>query len=408
MNPIVYAIPVFTLTILIEAWAGYRRGRMVYGIPDAVTSLHHGVLSQVSGAFTTPAIIGLYTLLFERIGAPAWPLRSLPLWLLALLIYDFCYYWNHRLNHEVGILWAGHVAHHSSEYFNLSTALRQSSTTALLGWLFYMPMAALGVPPPMFGAVALVNLLYQYWVHTELVGRLGWLDRVVVTPSNHRVHHGQNDYCIDRNYGGMLILWDRLFGSFEDERSSEPVRYGIRKPLHSFNPLWGNLHYYVDLWQQSAQARGWRRKLWVWLAPPGGGTGGAPEHFDPARFSRFDRHTPRRWCLYATLQYSLSVLLLAHFLVIAPHLAWGATVAYGLVIALGTWTVGALLEGHRWGQWPERARILALGLAFALLPDWFGAALPGALRALVAAGALLCALWLWRQPAASTGPAAIA
>jgi alkylglycerol monooxygenase len=140
-------------------------------------------------------------------------------------MYDFFYYWKHRANHEVRIMWAGHITHHNSEFFNLSTALRQSSTTFFFDWIFYLPMAVVGVPPAMFVGVALIDLLYQYWVHTELVGKLGWFDRVFVSPSNHRVHHGQNDYCLDKNYGGILILWDRLFGTFEDERD-EPISYG--------------------------------------------------------------------------------------------------------------------------------------------------------------------------------------
>jgi hypothetical protein len=190
------------------------------------------------------------------------------------------------MGHEVNVLWASHVVHHSSEYYNLSTALRQTSSGWLFGWIFYLPMAVAGVPPIMFVTVGLIDLLYQYWVHTELVGRMGWFDRVFVSPSNHRVHHGQNDYCIDKNYGGILIVWDRLFGTFVDEREGEKIHYGIRKPLRSFNPVWGNLHYYADLWRASCVAVGWRAKLGVWLAPPGGWN--VPlEHFDGAHFVRY-------------------------------------------------------------------------------------------------------------------------
>ncbi len=153
---------------------------------------------------------------------------------------------------------------------DLSTALRQTSTGALLGWAFYLPLAVLGIPWQMLVIVGLIDLLYQYWVYTELIGRLGVLDRILVTPSNHRVHHGQNDYCIDKNYGGILILWDRLFGTFEDERDGEKIVYGIRKPLKSYSPIWGNLHYYADLWRESVAAQGRRAKVGVWVAPPGG------------------------------------------------------------------------------------------------------------------------------------------
>ncbi len=142
--------------------------------------------------------------------------------------------------------------------------------------------------------VGLIDLLHQYWVHTEMIGRLGWLDRVFVTPSNHRVHHGQNDYCIDRNYGGILILFGRLFGTYADERDDERIVYGVRTPLRSLNPVWANLHYYADLWRASRSVRGWRSKLYVWLGPPGGWTGEPLGHFDATQFTHYRPATPPR------------------------------------------------------------------------------------------------------------------
>ncbi|MEN9790006.1 MAG: hypothetical protein RLZZ473_2070, partial [Pseudomonadota bacterium] len=239
MNPIVYAIPVFMITIALEAWLAHRRRIATYDVADAITSLHFGVLSQVSAVFVRALTLGVYVLVFEHLRWFTLPVDSVWVWLGALIAYDFIYYSVHRFGHETHLMWAAHQVHHSSEYFNLSTALRQTSTGAFASFPFYLPMALLGVPPMVFGAVALIDLLYQYWVHTELVRKLGWADRVFVTPSNHRVHHGQNDYCIDRNYGGIFILWDRLFGTFVEERDDEPVIYGIRKPLASYNPLWG-------------------------------------------------------------------------------------------------------------------------------------------------------------------------
>jgi small-conductance mechanosensitive channel len=139
MNPIVYAIPVFMLTILLEAWVARRRGVAVYDIPDAITSLHHGLLSQVTNAFTKIATLGIYIAVYEAYRFTEWSMSSIPLWILALVLYDLCYYWAHRMGHEVNVMWASHVVHHSSEYYNLSTALRQTSTGALFGWVFYLP-----------------------------------------------------------------------------------------------------------------------------------------------------------------------------------------------------------------------------------------------------------------------------
>ena len=395
MNPIVYAIPVVMLTIVLEAWWAWRTRRAVYDIPDAVTSLHHGLLSQVMGVFTKFTKFGIYALVYESFRATEWPLEPWWLWLLALVFYDFCYYWAHRMGHEVNVLWASHVVHHSSEYYNLSTALRQTSSGWLFGWIFYLPMAVAGVPPIMFVTVGLIDLLYQYWVHTELVGRLGWFDRVFVSPSNHRVHHGQNDYCIDKNYGGILIVWDRLFGTFVDEREGEKIHYGIRKPLRSFNPVWGNLHYYADLWRASCAAVGWRAKLGVWLAPPGGWN--VPlEHFDGAQFTRYQPTAPGPLRWYVALQYAVSVPFVTHCIAVAPALPLAQAAAYALGILASSVCLGALLEGRGWARWAEAARVALLGMVFALVTDWFGFVAPDALRWTVLLFGLGSAFYLLR------------
>jgi sterol desaturase/sphingolipid hydroxylase (fatty acid hydroxylase superfamily) len=401
MNPILFAIPVFMLSIVFEAWLAWRRGKQVYDIADALTSLHLGVLSQVSGYFMKLLTFGLYLAVYENYRMTALPIDSVMVWVGALLAYDLCYYWLHRMGHEVSVLWAAHIVHHSSEYYNLSTALRQTSTGSLLGWIFYLPMAVAGVPPAVFGAVALIDLLYQYWVHTELVGRLGWLDRVFVTPSNHRVHHGQNDYCIDRNYGGILIVWDRLFGSFTEERADEPVVYGIRDPLKSFNPLWGNLHYYAELWRKAGQAQGWGKKLGVWISPPGGWD--VPlAHFVPSQFQRHAAAAGGAVRRYAVVQYALLVPFVVHVIAIAKSLALGERSVYALGIVATMLILGALLEARRAARTIEQCRVLALGLTFAASADWFGQALPLPLRAAMLLCCVASAGWLQLQRAPST------
>lgn len=396
MNPIVFAIPVFMLTILLEAWVARHRGQSVYDIPDAITSLHHGVLSQVSALFAKLATLGIYVAIYETYRAAELPTDNMWIWLLAIIGYDFFYYWAHRLGHEVNLLWAAHVVHHSSEYYNLSTALRQTSTGNLLGWLFYLPMAVSGVPPKVFVAAALIDLLYQYWVHTELIGKLGWFDRIFCSPSNHRVHHGQNDYCIDKNYGGIFIIWDRVFGTFEEERDSEKVVFGIRSPLRSFNPVWGNFHYYGELWKMAKTASGWRAKLGVWLAPPGG-WGQPLAHFEPAEFQRYSTHTPTATRWYVTVQYSLMVPFVTHLLGVAPTLNLGQQLLYALGIVLTAISLGALLEGRGLARRLEQLRVTAMAVAFALTPEWFGYETPELVKVFVLVVFLGSAAWLARD-----------
>ena len=269
MNPIVYAIPVFFALMALEWAVAHARGQRVYRLGDTISSVGLGAISQVSGLYTRVLYFGVYTLAYQSLALLELPVSAWWVWVLGLLLYDFLYYWHHRLGHEVALFWAAHVVHHQSEDFNLGTALRQSSSTFLVGWVFYLPMAILGFPPLVFAVVALIDLLYQYWIHTEQIGRLGWFDRVFASPSNHRVHHGVNERYLDKNYGGILILWDRLFGTFEEERDDDPVVYGTRKPLRSHDPLWANLEVYAALARDSWRTRRWGDKLRVWGKPPG-------------------------------------------------------------------------------------------------------------------------------------------
>ena len=377
MNPILYAIPIFMATVALEAVLAWRlRGnriadaaggtRTIYQFADAVGSLQIGLLSRIAAAFPRLLTVGLYILAYQQFAVMEWD-KSNPLaWVAAVVVYDFFYYWKHRANHEVRIMWAGHVTHHNSEHFNLSTALRQSSTTFVFDWMFYLPMAVLGVPPEMWVTAALIDLLYQYWTHTELIGRLGWFDRVFVSPSNHRVHHGQDDYCIDRNYGGILVVWDRLFGTFADERDG-PITYGVRTPLRSVNPLWGNLHYYTVIWRDLCAARGLAAKLEALFAPPSGWQGEGLAGFDPVAFERHEVQVPPGLARYVGAQLVVSLLLACTFLYLFPRWeAWqGALAAAWMVAALAA--PAGLMEGRRWGRWLEATRwIVALPVAWLL------------------------------------------
>jgi sterol desaturase/sphingolipid hydroxylase (fatty acid hydroxylase superfamily) len=194
------------------------------------------VISQLIGACTPLLQIGIYALVFSYLGH-ALELAFWHTWYgfaLAVVMFDFCEYWLHRVGHEVSVFWAAHVVHHRSEELNICTALRQESQNAVLGWPCYLPMAIAGVPPEVFAFSLLLVQHYQIWAHTEQVGKLGWLDGVFTTPSNHRVHHAVNDCYLDRNHGGLFVLWDRLFGTYAAE--TERCVFGTRSPVRSFNP----------------------------------------------------------------------------------------------------------------------------------------------------------------------------
>lgn len=348
---IVLATPVFLLLIGIEFAVGLARGRNTYRLNDALNSIGLGILSQLTGLFTKLAIFGLYTATYEHAALWRLPADAVWVWVVALVFYDFCYYWLHRFGHTVAVLWAAHAVHHQSEDYNLSTALRQTSSGWLFGWLFYLPMALLGVPPLVFGVVALIDLLYQFWVHTQQVGRLGWFDRWFCAPSNHRVHHAVNDRYLDRNYGGILIVWDRLFGSYIAEDEHDPCVYGTRAPLRSWNPVWANLQIYAELAKESWRARSWGDKLRVWFAHPGWRPADVAARwpkppFEIARVQRYDPAVSRGAAVAAGMLFLLALgatctlLWFAHRLTLPQQLV-GALAILVLLAGIGRLTTPA-------------------------------------------------------------------
>ncbi|MGH8530338.1 MAG: sterol desaturase family protein [Nevskiales bacterium] len=257
-NLVLYAIPAFLLLVAAESSYASWRGLAVYDSRDAFASLAMGVGNVFVQAFCKICWLAIYWLAYEHRLFEI-PLSSGWAWALLLIGDDFFFYWYHRASHRINILWAAHVNHHSSERFNLTTALRQSWTTPVYSFAFYLPLAWLGFHPLMIMAAASISLIYQFWIHTELIGRLGPLEWALNTPSHHRVHHGANPQYIDKNYGGMLIVWDRLFGSFVPE--ADKVRFGLVKNIHSYNPIKIAFHQWVSIFRKIHQARSWREAL---------------------------------------------------------------------------------------------------------------------------------------------------
>lgn len=373
---ITWATPVFFLLIGIELLVARLRGRQAYASSDAVSSIGLGVISQIVGVFSKLLTFGIYAWCVQHLALFALPADSVWVWAGALLLYDFCYYWLHRCGHRVNILWAAHVVHHQSEHYNLSTALRQTGSGVLLGWLFYLPLALLGVPLQVFVVVALIDLLYQFWVHTEQIGRLGWYDRVFCSPSNHRAHHAVNDRYLDRNYGGILIVWDRLFGSFVEEDDRDPPVYGTRSPLRSWNPLWANVEVYWSTALDAWHARRWRDKLLLWLKPPGWRPADVAERFPKPVFvissERFNPPLSKAMTIYALLQFALLLGMATQFLGMAGKAALPELLLYAAYLVASLWVLGGLMELRPWANALELARTLLTASMPLVLGRWFG------------------------------------
>ena len=265
---ITLAVPAFFVLIFIELIYGLVAGKNNYRLNDSFTSISLGLISRYVPLLGLGLQGAAFAYVAQYYNLKLFSSSSLWVWIFAFFLYDFCYYWMHRLHHEVKVLWATHVVHHHGEEFNLSTALRQTSTGFLWKWIFYLPIFIVGIPPEVFVTVAGINLVYQFWVHTEHIPKLGWYEYVFVSPSNHRIHHAQNKHYVDANYGGVFIFWDRLFGTYKEELDELKPIYGTAKPLRSWNPFKANLDIFAEMIKDSTRTKSIKNKIKVWFSRP--------------------------------------------------------------------------------------------------------------------------------------------
>lgn len=373
--------------------------RKLYRLPDAIANLSCGITQQLSGLFLRVFDIGVYELLYTNV-------RFLSLagysntwwyWLLLFLLVDLAYYWAHRMSHEINLFWGGHVVHHQSEEYNLSVALRQSSFQVIWTFAFSLPIALLGFDTMHFALISAFNTLYQFWIHTETINRMGWFEYIFNTPSHHRVHHGRNPQYIDKNHAGTLIIWDKMFGTFEEEKE-RPV-YGITTPINSWNAVWANFSHYAHMAEDLKQIKGWGDKIRYLFNKPGwmpAYLGGykAPPTVDPATYHKYDTPAVGSLNYYVLFQYTLCLVGTALFLFKSGEFnLWQK----GLVATLISWYVvnaGVLFERRVWVNASEWIRIFFFGLLGAwyvsylsLAPVWYAGC---------AAYVLVSALWFFK------------
>ena len=376
MDFVPYAVPFFIALIVVELLADRWRGQRNYRVADAINSLSTGVLSTTTGLLTKGVGLLTYAFALKHLALIELPAQSVWTWVFAFVLYDFCYYWLHRMGHERNILWAAHSVHHQSEDYNLSTALRQTSTGFLLSWIFYLPLAVLGLPLVVFISVASLNLLYQFWVHTRHVPKLGWFEWFFVTPSNHRAHHAQNALYMDRNYGGVFILWDRLFGTFQEEDDNEPVVFGVTTPLASWNPLWANLQFYAQLWSDARRTESKWDKLRIWFMRTGWRPADVKAKYplakpDLSQFRKFDVPLDARQQVYIALQFAAYVGFGSYLMNFGEGLPAAALIVGWGAMAFGLFTLGVALENRPWTLKAELVR-LALNVPLVWLAPQVG------------------------------------
>ncbi|MEW9797817.1 sterol desaturase family protein [Alteromonas sp. CYL-A6] len=367
MEVILYAIPIFLVLIALELLTDWRKGTGYYRTNDAITSLNIGILSRLMTIVHQLIPFTFYALVYDKLAMFTLP-ESPWVWVGAFIIYDFFYYWKHRMGHEMSVLWASHVVHHSSEDYNLTTALRQTSG-AVFTWIFFLPMAVMGVEPVMLVTVAALNLVYQFWVHTRHIKTLGWMEAIFVTPSNHRVHHAQNRVYIDKNYGGVFIIWDRLFGTFMPELDEEPVVFGIRGALKSFNPVWANLQVYSQLAKDSYHTASWKDKFKVWFGRTGWRPADVTEKFPLnkrplSEFTRFDPKLSPWLSRYCLIQHIGLLGMTLYLLVRQAELSGVSQAILSVAILVTAVQTGLILQQVKLAIALEAPRLLSMPVLF--------------------------------------------
>lgn len=359
-------VPVFLLFIVVELLFDKLRGTGRYRLAALWSDLATGTVSQVFDVLLKAACLPLYVLVYEH--ARLFELTQRPLlhWACGLLGVDLLYYFWHRASHETRVLWAIHAVHHQSEDMNLGVALRQPAFQAPSVVLFFMPLALLGVSPVVVMLSYTINLIYQFFVHTEAVRTLGPLEWLLNTPSHHRVHHGSNPEYLDKNYAGVLIIWDRLFGSFAPERAR--VRYGVTVPLASYNPVWANLHEFAVLVRESRALAGITARARLWISHPAlAGAGKVPAAWKSPS-AKYDI-TTQRFAPYVYWQAVLLFIVLSSAFLLVVHAeprSWLAILCAGGAVL---WSAAALLgavEQRRWAHKLELPRLVYLQLTAAL------------------------------------------
>ncbi len=393
VNYIALSIPVFFLLIGIEILVARRQNKDYYRFNDSINDLSMGVLQQVTGVFTKALVFAGYAFLFEYARMFEIPANNTWTWVIGFLGVDFCYYWFHRLSHEINVIWASHIAHHQSEEYNLTVALRQGSFQAFFSSVFYWPLAIIGLPPLVFLALSSFNTLYQFWIHTRTIKTLGPIEWIFNTPSHHRVHHGCNPQYIDRNHAGTLIIWDRMFGTFEPE--GDEVIYGVTKPLRSWNPVWANIHYFVDIARMARRTRSWKNKVLVWFMPPDWVPDDLPPEdieVTPLKGYKYNARTTRRMNTYIFVQFVAAIVATVSLLFLQSQLGLAQQVSLGVYVVWTLTACGALFEARPWIVGSEITRGLATTTAVWTLAG--ATPLGSGLPLLVSGFSILSACWL--------------
>jgi sterol desaturase/sphingolipid hydroxylase (fatty acid hydroxylase superfamily) len=392
-NALLYAIPFFVGLVLVEILYGHFVKDQKHNVMDTVSSLSSGLTNIVKDSLGLVLVLVSYPFLLKKLAL--FQMESTWLvWVLAFICIDFAGYWNHRLSHHVNIFWNQHVIHHSSEEFNLACALRQSISN-VFGYfaLLLLPAAILGVPNEVIAILAPIHLFAQFWYHTQHIGKMGWLEYLIVTPSQHRVHHAINPQYIDKNLGQIFCVWDRMFGTFQEELSDVPPQYGVLKPAETWNPILINFQHVWRLMRDAWRTNNWWDKLRIWFMPTGWRPADVAEKYpvskieDVYNFSKYQPKTSIALKGYSIFQLLFNTGLMLFMFYNYTEIGFNNLLLYGAFVFVGIYGYTTLMDRKGYALSIELFRgICGLTLIF-FQGDWFG------INAYVGWGSLLIGLY---------------
>jgi alkylglycerol monooxygenase len=379
------AMPSFLVLVLFEKWWGIRQGNDTVPVNDMISSLSSGITNVTKDVLGLAFVIISYPWLTQKVAI----IQVESSWItygIAFIALDFAGYWVHRLNHEINFMWNNHIIHHSSEEFNLACALRQSiSTIFRLFAIFLLPAALLGVPAQVIGIVAPLHLFAQFWYHTQHIGRMGFLEKIIVTPSHHRVHHAINKEYLDKNYGQIFIFWDKWFGTYQEELDSVPPVYGVTRPVRTWNPIKINFMHLWLLMKDAWHTQNWLDKLRVWFMPLGWRPQDVVTQYPVYKIENvyaFEKYSPQNSnakLAWSWLQMTMLLLFVSYLFANIVTIGAPAMFYYGAFVFLMVYAYTELLDNNRMAFVWEFLKNVYGGYLLIAFPGWFGLAqrIPG-------------------------------
>ncbi len=373
------AMPAFLLLVLFEKWYGWYKGHDTVPVSDMISSLSSGITNVTKDVLGLSVAIISYGWLANKVAIThidsGWAT-----YVIAFIALDFAGYWVHRISHEYNLFWNNHIIHHSSEEYNLACALRQSiSSIVRIFAIFLLPAAVLGVPQQVIGIIAPLHLFAQFWYHTQHIGRMGFLEHIIVTPSHHRVHHAINPIYLDKNYSQIFIVWDKLFGTFQEEREDTPAVYGVTRPVQTWNPIKINFMHLWLLIKDAWHTQSWWDKLRIWFMPLGWRPADVANKYPVYKINdvfHFEKYSPKvsspmlTWCW---VQMFMVLLFISYLFGNIATIGAPAMFIYGAFIFLSVYAYTELLDKNRFAWlWESIKNVLGI---YILLQqgDWFGA-----------------------------------